>query len=176
MRLVRSKGFHQIVELVDHLTASGSGVNLIEVADGVLQLETAQLIDSEVFLSTVDAVVFAASDSMGAAMGVQHLLSRGLNVVAVSGRITRSPLAMREAQLATGLPVLGIPELSDLETACALLGLDGASLDQPFVGAPAALPGLELTANLEDEYDEGFLAECFVRSQDLSAVSVPEPR
>jgi len=146
----------------------------------VLQRETAQLIDSEVFQSTVDAVVFAANDAMGAAMGVGHLLARGLNVVAVSGRITRSPLAMREAQQATGLPVLGIPELSDLGTACALLKLDGPCLDQPFVGATAAWPvpllGTELSDDGVDEYDGDFISECFGRSQELSAVSVPEQR
>ncbi len=113
----------KFVDLVDHLTESGSGVNLVEVADGVLQRETSQLIESEVFASTVDAVIFAASDSMGAAMGVEHLRSRGFDVLAVSGRITRSPLATREAQEHIGLPVLGIEALSDLATARSLLGL-----------------------------------------------------
>jgi len=171
----------KFVELVDHLTASGSGVNLVEVADGVFQRETAQLVESDVFQSTIDAVVFAANDAMGAAMGVNHLLSRGLDVVAISGRITRSPLAVREAEIATELPVLGILELSDVGTACALLGLDDTCLDQPYVGAPAAwpitVPGLESTDDIEDEYDDdGFIEECFVRSQELAGISVPEHR
>src|SRR5438094_173959 len=80
------------LELTDHLTAAGSAVRLIEVADGIYQCETSRLIESEVFRSTVDVVLFAAADAMGAVAGVEHLRSRGLPVAAVSGRITRSPL------------------------------------------------------------------------------------
>ena len=96
----------KLVELVDHLSASGSGINFIEIADGIYQRETAQLIESEVFQSVVDVVIFAASDAMGAAMGVSALREKGLEVVAVSGRLTRSPLARREAERVIGLPVL----------------------------------------------------------------------
>lgn len=113
----------KFVELVDHLTHSGSDVNLIEVADGIFQQETAGLIESETVGSVVDAVVFAANDAMGAAFGVHHLQQRGFRVVAVSGMLTRSPLAVRETERATGLPVLGIPELSDSGSMQELLGL-----------------------------------------------------
>lgn len=170
----------KFVELVDHLTASGSGVNLIEVADGLFQRETAQLIESEVFQSTVDAVVFAAPDSLGAAMGVNHLRSLGVNVIAVSGRLTRSPLQVREAQVATELPILGILELSDLETVRGLLGLDGASLDEPLAVAPAAWPDPEPgpgpAENGQGEYDDGFLARAFVGSQEVSDINITEQR
>ncbi len=168
----------KFTELIDHLTDSGSGVNLVEIADGLLQRETAQLIESDIFQSTIDAVVFAANDAMGAAMGVSHLRARGFNVVAVSGRLTRSPLAVREAQLATRLPVLGIAELSDLDTATSLLGLDPSRRDQPFVETPAAwpapAPGLEFTGNLDADNHvdaDSVLDECFVRSDELADVN-----
>jgi hypothetical protein len=110
--------------LLRHLTAAGSGVRLVEVADGVYQKETARLIESARFRSAVDMVIFAAGDAMGAAAGVAHLRDIGLNVIAVSGRLTRSPLACREAEAATGLPVVGLAELGDPVLACGLLGLD----------------------------------------------------
>ncbi len=118
------------VELVEHLTASGSGVNFIEVADGIYQQETAQLVESDVFQSVVDVAVFAANDAMGAAMGVNHLRELGIDVVAVSGRLTRSPLARREAERATGLPVLGIAELMQPELVRDLLGLQIPLVDR----------------------------------------------
>ncbi|MBA2774181.1 MAG: hypothetical protein H0U36_09095 [Nocardioidaceae bacterium] len=164
----------KFIELIDHLSASGSGVNLVEIADGLLQRETAQLIDSETFRSSIDAVIFAANDAMGAAMGVSHLRARDFNVVAVTGRLTRSPLAVREAQRATGLPVLGIAELSDLDTASRLLGLDPELRDQPFVEATAAwpvpAPEVDLTETADVNNDVGnddFPEYSFVGSDEL---------
>ena len=86
------------VELVDHLSDSGTDVNFVEVADGIYQRETARLIESGTFRSIVDVVLFASGDASGAAAGVAHLRGLGLHVAAVSGRITRSPLATREVQ------------------------------------------------------------------------------
>jgi hypothetical protein len=120
------------VELTDHLTAAGSAVRLIEVADGIYQRETSRLIESDIFRSTVDVVLFAAADAMGAVAGVEYLRSRGLPVAAVSGRITRSPLATREAQAVLGLPVLDLAQLSDAAGVVPVLGLDPMLLDPPI--------------------------------------------
>lgn len=121
------------VELVDHLTWSGTGVNFVEVADGIYQRETSRLIESKVFHTTIDVVLFAAADATGAVAGVAHLKAKGLNVVGVSGRLTRSPLAMREAAAATGLPVLTIAQLTDADTVGDLIGLD-------LAGFPTQVP------------------------------------
>jgi hypothetical protein len=124
---------HAFVELTDHLAAAGSEVRFVEVADGLYQQETSRLIESEVFRSTVDAVVFAAGEAMGAAAGVAHLRSKGLPVVAVSGRLTRSPLAVRETQEALGLPVLDLAQLRDATLMTKILDIDPALLDAPVV-------------------------------------------
>ncbi|MEO5704930.1 MAG: DUF1611 domain-containing protein [Candidatus Limnocylindrales bacterium] len=108
-------------ELLDHLAASQSGAILVEVADGLYQQETAQLIDSPVFREAVDGVIFAAGEAMGAAQGVSHLRSMGLPVFAVSGRLTSSPLATREAKVACELPVLTLDELHTPEHALRIL-------------------------------------------------------
>lgn len=108
-------------ELVNHLTNSGAGLNLVEVADGIYQDETSRLLESAVFRSMVDAVIFAAPDSMGAVAGVTHLQNLGHDVLAVTGLLTRSPLAIREAAAVTGLPVLTREELTDPVLAASLL-------------------------------------------------------
>jgi molybdopterin-guanine dinucleotide biosynthesis protein len=142
--------------LVDQLTHSGTGINLVEVADGIYQRETAQLIASDTFAETVDAVIFAAADAMGAAAGVAHLRGLGLDVVAVSGRLTRSPLATREAAAATGLPVLTIAELSDAGRMADLLGLDAPLLgatatDSSLAAVDALHPPSDVTIVLDNE-------------------------
>lgn len=128
------------VELLDHLSASGTDVNFVEIADGIYQRETSRLIASPVFRSSVDVVVFAAGDAMGAAAGVAHLRGLGLQVAAVSGRITRSPLAVREAEAALGLPVLDIPLLSDPLAASTVIGLSPELLEKQVPPAVAPWP------------------------------------
>jgi hypothetical protein len=100
------------VALTRHLYRSGVDVVVLEVADGIFQRETAMLLDSPRFARTVDGIVFAAGDAMGSAAGIQWLQGRGLPVVAASGLLTASPLAIREARAAHGLPVLGLDDLS----------------------------------------------------------------
>jgi hypothetical protein len=186
------------VGLVGELTRSGCGVNLIEVADGIFQQETARLIESPLFHSLVDGVIFAAGDAMGAYAGVQRLRELGHNVLAVSGLLSRSPLAAREAHEATGLSVLGIPELSDPQLAMSLLGVELAG--QPHVDAeePAGTWTSPLLDDAPDSMAAVFAAsrkstnaelaaatadhaaststptETLVRTIDLVKVSVPE--
>ena len=99
---------------------------VVEVADGILQGETADLLASPGFSYYCDGLIFAAGDAMGAVAGAQWLLSRGLEVGAVSGSLTTSPLAVREASTALGLPVLSKRQLAEPETAAGLIGAGGA--------------------------------------------------
>jgi len=153
------------VRLLDHLTDSGTDVNCVEIADGIYQRETAQLIRSEAFLSRVDVVLFATAEAMGAAAGVEHLRQLGVKVAAVSGRITRSPLAAREAAGAVGLPVLGLDELADAKAMSSLIGLPEDMLGRsaptsvgPWPSAPprwdADAPGSG-DAAVDDTADDG---------------------
>jgi hypothetical protein len=152
------------LELLDHLSDSGTDVNFVEVADGIYQQETSRMIESEAFRSSVDVVLFAAGDAMGATAGVTHLRGLGLNVAAVSGRITRSPLATREVQAALGMPVLGLAELDDPVAVSALIGLPAAVLDQrapaPAIPWPATEPSMEQPgAPVSPVADAAILAE-----------------
>jgi hypothetical protein len=77
---------------------------VIEVADGLLQAETSALLQDPRFTSTVDVWVFAAGDPLAATGGVSVLRGWGIEPLALSGRFTMSPLSIREARGATGLP------------------------------------------------------------------------
>jgi hypothetical protein len=115
----------KLVELVDHLAAAGSGVILVEIADGLFQQETARLIQSRVFQDLIDGVVFAAGDAMSATTGVALLHNVGLPVIGVSGVVSASPLASREAEAAAGVPVLTKDELADPGLAPIVSGMGG---------------------------------------------------
>lgn len=134
--------------LMNYAAAHGCEVAVIEVADGLQQLETAQLIRSEAIHRIALGVVFAAYDAMGAKCGVDILREAGHAVLAMSGRLGRSPLAVREAEAATGLRVYSPFELQEgalvpaiRERAAELHALSGFrahGLGRIAQGAPAA--------------------------------------
>lgn len=103
--------------LTNRLAAEGCQVIVVEVADGVFQEETAGLLSDPVFPERVDAVLFASRDALGASAGVEWLRERGLTPIAVSGVLSSSPLATREAETATDMPVWGLAQLSDPQAA-----------------------------------------------------------
>lgn len=99
-------------QLTAHLAIEPLDTLVLEVADGLFQTETAQLLASPAFARRVDGIVFAAGDALGALAGVEWLRRYPLPVLAVSGLLTASPLACREAVTATGLPVLTQDQLA----------------------------------------------------------------
>lgn len=91
--------------LTNQLATAGMDVIVLEVADGLYQTETAQLLKSAAFSNIVDGVLFAAGDAMGAAAGTAWLSQHNLPVYGISGLLTASPLAISEAAQATNLPI-----------------------------------------------------------------------
>lgn len=91
--------------LVSQLLHVGAEVVLLEVTDGLLQQEAAALMTSAVFAESVNDLIFAAGDALGASAGASLLESRKLPLLGISGALSQSPLAVREAEAATGLPV-----------------------------------------------------------------------
>lgn len=88
---------------------------VLEIADGLYQRETAMIAASPWFREIVDAVLFAAPDAMSLFAGVTLLRQHALPLVAVSGVVTMSPLAMREARGAIDVPVLTVSDLENPE-------------------------------------------------------------
>jgi hypothetical protein len=113
-----------IVMTLGHEMASAQpDVIVIEVADGLLQRETARLFATPEFTNWIDGVIFAANDALGAQAGISWLSARQLPVFAITGVLTSSPLAQREAEEVCGLPVyhtnaLARPSVSNYIYSC----------------------------------------------------------
>ncbi len=114
--------------LLSQLRATRPDYIVLEVADGIFQRETAMLLGSEEFRAEIGHVFFAANDSLSAESGARHIRNWDLPLRAVSGMLTKSPLAQREAEEATGLPCLSPTQIED-----------GAAFE--LLGVPRALHG-----------------------------------
>ncbi len=108
--------------LCAHLIEAGAEVLVLEIADGLLQQETAALLDSAWFRNQVDGILFAAADALGAKAGTELLQQRHLPLLAVSGALTASPLATAEAARVVPCPVVGKADLT-CEAVLEVLGL-----------------------------------------------------
>lgn len=105
------------LSLIAHSAETKPDVIVVEVADGLLQRETGALLRSPRLREVLHGVLFAAGDAMGAVAGHQWLVEAGHRVLGVSGLLSASPLATREAEAALGRPVLTLAELRDAITA-----------------------------------------------------------
>ncbi len=97
--------------LVAHAESKGADWVVIEIADGLLQTETAALLQSAAFRDGVDAWVYVTNDPLGAVGGLRILQGWGITPVAISGIISMSPLAMQEASAATGMTCITAAQL-----------------------------------------------------------------
>lgn len=95
-----------LMVLMAQIAQEGVDAMVLEIADGVLQQETAALLRSPVFASLVAGIVMASQDSMGAGAGVNWLKNNAEPpVLAISGIISAAPLQAREATVELQLPV-----------------------------------------------------------------------
>lgn len=79
---------------------------VVELADGILQRETAMLLGSEDVQSRIHRLIFCAGDALGAVGGIQVLKDQfGLTPDAISGVCSSAPLAREELQHFTSVPV-----------------------------------------------------------------------
>ncbi len=94
-----------VMTLGSQMTLTHPDIIIVEVADGLLQRETSRLFNTPTFTDWADGVIFAANDALGAQAGVSWLAARQLPVFAITGVLTSSPLACREAEDICGLPI-----------------------------------------------------------------------
>ncbi len=99
--------------LLARLAGDGADIGVIEIADGLLHDETAQLVELGHQSGWFDGFLFAAADAMGAAFGCNWLAERAITPLAVSGVVSASPLASREARRTTGVDIATLAELRD---------------------------------------------------------------
>lgn len=103
------------------LSSGGPDVVVLEIADGLFQAETSRLVADPLFSRMVDRVVFTAGEALGAWAGVTMLRQHRIEVAAVSGLLTSSPLAMAETAAAVQVPVLTMEDLATPVAAMSLL-------------------------------------------------------
>lgn len=97
--------------LVGTAAANGADIVVVEIADGVFQQETQEILAGSAIKDRLDAILFATPDALGAVGGTKVLADHGLRPFAMSGKLTQSPLAMAEAKRATGIPQLSREDL-----------------------------------------------------------------
>lgn len=112
------RGYHA---LLTEAEARGCDIAVVEFADGILQEETRQIVQWASVRATLIGTVFTATDALSAVAGISWARSRELAPLAVSGMITLSPLAQREAEPSVGVPILSASELCDPLIASRLL-------------------------------------------------------
>jgi len=134
--------------LVGTAAANGADVVVVEIADGVFQHETRQILEGSRIRDRLDGVLFAAADSAGAVGGVGVLRALGIEPLGVSGLVTCSPLGARETRAALGLPLIERDALRDGAEALALLGnarRRGVTAGRP--GAKSTSPAVDVTSS-----------------------------
>lgn len=102
-----------IETLLDEAGHRGCDIVVMEVADGILQRETAALSADPWFARLISGLVFACGDAVAAEGGIVHLARIGLAPDVLTGMLSCSPMASAEARAATGLPVLTKEDLAD---------------------------------------------------------------
>ena len=99
--------------MMSSLAEDRPDVIILELADGLFFSETADLVETPAFAEMVDDVVVAASDAMGAEAGVRRLAANEMTPIALAGRMTSSPLAVREAARVLDTPIVSLGDLTD---------------------------------------------------------------
>jgi len=97
--------------LIDSLNDESLEYVVMEIADGLMQRETMFLLQDKAFMNTIDKVIFSCGDSLSAFYGVQLLKEWGIEVTAISGRFTMSPLLIKEVHDHIKIPVFTIDEV-----------------------------------------------------------------
>lgn len=120
------------MDLIDYAAAQDCDIAIMEIADGLRHKETATLLRSKALQARVSGVVFGAYDSMGAKAGHDLLREWGYNVLAISGQLTRSPLAMRETAGAVEAEIITPFQIQAGALIPAMMGINGVNGSKVF--------------------------------------------
>jgi len=100
--------------MMTELAPGDPDIVLVELADGLLQRETAMLLAEPEILQAGRGVVLTAAGSLSALWGAERLRQLGYKIVAVSGKFTSAPLAMREfSENDSNIPVVSSADTGD---------------------------------------------------------------
>ncbi len=123
--------------LLAHAKRDGCDLAVVELADGVFQKETADLLKKPQVRDGFAGMIFAAPDALAAAGGSAALRALGIEPAALTGMVSCSPLGAAEAETATGIEVVTRATLCDPAKANALLSRIIAGQNRRISGVPA---------------------------------------
>jgi hypothetical protein len=107
----------EIDEIVDtvhaRLCAQQPDFVVLEIADGLVQRESGFALRRLSARNLLHHALYAAHDTLCVREGIERLRALGAEAVTVSGRVTCSPLGLREAQEESEVPVLQPDELRE---------------------------------------------------------------
>lgn len=108
--------------LLSDASSYGAEIAVVEFADGIYQQETAALLQhSKLVHNTFSGILFACGDAVSVVGGVSHLRSIGIEPMAVSGKVSLSPLAKAEAEEVSKVQIMSREQLMSPELSMALL-------------------------------------------------------
>lgn len=107
----------ELLNLYETLLNSTAQINpdyvVMEIADGLLQRETAMLLDNTDFMNTIDGIVFSCGDSLSALSGIKMLDKFKKKLLFICGLFTTSPLLVKEVQENCEYPVFTLDQIAD---------------------------------------------------------------
>lgn len=139
--------------LITQLSLGQPDILVLEIADGIVQRETGQLVRMLAAAKRVDGALLAIHDVLSASQGVRLVEEEfGVPLVGLSGMVTRSPLSVAELRSVTSQPVFDLCALSDPSIALALAplmerGREQRAREQLQGERAAELPDFELARN-----------------------------
>lgn len=84
---------------------------VMEIADGILQRETDFLLRDKSFMASIHSVIFSCGDSLSALKGMELLEKINIKPCLISGKLTMSPLLIKEVKSIIDVPVHPIEEI-----------------------------------------------------------------
>lgn len=99
----------------------GAQIVVVEIADGIMQPETAAIMRESRIKARMSTTLFAAGDALGAIGAAQFMTAHGMEPFAISGLLACSPLAMREVEQACHVRCLNRDQLRDPQSLIAAL-------------------------------------------------------
>lgn len=108
---------HQLETLQPNIDAL-----VVEIADGLLQEETYQLLQDQHFMQNINGVLLSCYDSLGLKGSLDILKTLDIEPILLGGWFTASPLLVQEAKKVSSIPIFTLDDFVEQDKLLNLLG------------------------------------------------------
>lgn len=109
--------------LLRHVESVNPDVVIVEIADGILQKETNDLLQNEAFMQDISGVILSCPDSLSAYGGLQILKAAGIEPMLLCGLFTASPLMIEEVRQFSPVAAFSLEDFLQEEQLSGVLAL-----------------------------------------------------